>query len=308
MQREPGSIENQRHRGGVGKGQGFRQTVTPVRPGGCPFGKGRVLAHEPQRKGAAAARAGIAARAVERAEMEGDRIARLHRPFADRHALGLGVGHGHVVAREEGLVADPAGGHHVPFPQVRSRNAAKPRIGHRVKRHPEADAVAAVDKVIGPVRMPGRRHRGAGFLDQNVVVEHLHPVAAHQGRGSLRDGGVPDHAAEFRDTLPVAVIVEEETRLARLLVAAGIVSGFGHVADDPCTQRIDMGGEQAGDHRHAFVAEGGDLRCSDGQERVLRSRITTSTDAISAPCGALGSCEITSWSEGASDRRPSSSQ
>ena len=97
-------------------------------------------------------------------------------------------------------------------------HAAQAGLLHRIKRHPEADRLAPLDEVIGAIRVPGRRLCGARFLHQHMIVEHLHPVRLHQLCRDIGHRTVTDHLSEFRDALPVAIIVKETTALARFQV------------------------------------------------------------------------------------------
>lgn len=151
-------------------------------------GMARIISGQPQGKGPPPGCGRIAARAVQRAELEGNRIARLHPPFQHRHAFGTGGRHGHVCVRvrTEGGFGQPARGQHLARPQVRPGNAAQGCLFHRIDRRPEADGLAPFDKAIWPVLMPGRGPGGARFLDQDMVMEHLHPARSHQRRRDLR--------------------------------------------------------------------------------------------------------------------------
>lgn len=159
--------------------------------------------------------------------------------------------------------------------------------------------------------MPRGGHRGTGLLHQHMIVKQLDGIALHQIGGDFGSGGSADHLLEFGDSLPIATIVEKPTRLACLVVIGRIGARFVHVARDACAQGLDVVFEQIADDHHTVTLVGVDARSTQQRmqhQRFLRRRITTSTDAISAPSGASGNCAITSWSEGASLSRASSSQ
>ena len=101
--------------------------------------------------------------------------------------------------------------------------------------------------------MPGRGFRGAGFLDQHMIVEHLNPLRRHQRRGHLGHPAFADHPAEFRDPLPVAVIVEEAPRLAGLQVLGSVGTGLGHVAGDALADQVDPVGPEPF-YQHGAIA------------------------------------------------------
>ena len=101
--------------------------------------------------------------------------------------------------------------------------------------------------------MPRRRLGGAGLLDQDVIVENLHAVRAHQVGGNFGGGRGADDLLEFGNALPVAVIVEETAAFAGIEVFGGIFAGLGHVGLDATAQRLDVIAEQALDQNDSVA-------------------------------------------------------
>ena len=260
-----------------------RSHVMPRKGGRGPAGPldiAGVVTHKPQGEGAPPDSALIAAGTVKDPEIKGHSVTGLHRPFKNAHAFGVRIGNRHigVLIRVEGIFIQPPRRQDGLWPEMRSRHTAQACRVNRVDRTPEAECLRSFDEVIGAVLMPGRRLRCAGLLHQNMVMEQLCAVRPHQIGRHLGRRRAPDHIGKRRNAVPVAVIVKEPARLARLQIFCCIGAGIGHIHLDAGGNLLDEISEQAA-HQNRAVAGViinmllGDKRMHDkcpfpGRERV----------------------------------------
>jgi hypothetical protein len=84
-----------------------------------------------------------------------------------------------------------------------------------------------------------------GSFTKQVFVEELHPRRAHQAGRQARRRGVAHEGPVLRDTLPIAIVLEEPAASVIQLVLGGDGAGLGDIALDPLAQRLDPVGEDA---------------------------------------------------------------
>src|SRR5271166_2845157 len=106
--------------------------------------------------------------------------------------------------------------------------------------------------------MPWRRLLSSGFLHEHMVVEELRGPRGHRLGGERGRGGIAHDALEFRDALPIAVVVEEAAGLAGAYALGGERARLAHVSIDAGGDRVDPIGEEAPQARGAVAFEGGE--------------------------------------------------
>ena len=146
--------------------------------------------------------------------MEGDRVAWLHVERQDPVLRPLGVEVGHELEAAVGVgvgdVVDEAPRHEPTPPAVRAGDELDPgRRRHRVQGHPEADALVAVDAVVGLVVVPGGDLPGPRLLHEHVLVEEAGRGRAHQPAGDAGQPRLEGDRPELGDAVPAAVVTEE---------------------------------------------------------------------------------------------------
>ena len=125
--------------------------------------------------------------------------------------------------------------------------------------------------------MPGCGLRGAGLLDEHMVVEKLYALALHQIACDLGGRGSFDHLAKFRNALPVAVVVEETPGLVLEQVFGGIGAGLAHVALDALAKLFNVIGKEATDQHHTIACVS--IHILGRDERMQRIHAKTDDNA-----------------------------
>src|SRR5579863_2712859 len=83
---------------------------------------------------------------------------------------------------------------------------------NRVQRRPKADGAVSLHTVVGLILMPWCHGTVPGTLDEYVVVEEARGGRSHQASRGFGRRRFIDKCAKFRDTLPVAKVLEERCR------------------------------------------------------------------------------------------------
>jgi len=96
----------------------------------------------------------------------------------------------------------------------------------------------------------------ARFFDEHVFMEKLCGLRAHEARCQLRRRRLMDRAREFRDPLPVAIIVEKSAALACLNQIRGERTRIAHVAVDTGGDDVNPVSENSAEASRAIPAEG----------------------------------------------------
>ena len=91
--------------------------------------------------------------------------------------------------------------------------------------------------------MPRAAVARARLLDQKVIVKKTHAARAHESTSRGREGRSPDDVAVLGDALPVAKILDERARLARLGRVHGQRTEIGKV---PLNARLERGNFRLG--------------------------------------------------------------
>ena len=130
----------------------------------------------------------------------------------------------------------------------------------------------AVDEVVRGVAVPRRGPRRAGFLHEDVLVEQLDGLGAHQVGGDGRRVGLEGEALELRDPGPVAVVVPEPTGVVGRAVVIEVLAGVGLQPGDAVDQRVDPAGEGSPEQHCAVLGVGRHERGVEWQ-REHRSRL-----------------------------------
>ena len=141
--------------------------------------------------------------------------------------------------------------------------------------------------------MPGRWFRRARFLDQHVVMKHLHAVGSHEICGNGSSGRVQNDAFELGNAGPVAIIVEEAPAFSIFQILGGVGSRVFHITGHPLAKGFDLVREEAFDKDNpdnslSFRRVAGGTHWSpallpDGMDAALRETATWAPPQLTTP-------------------------
>ncbi len=165
------------------------------------------------------------------AEVERNRIARLHVPADDVELVTLRLDVGHqlevVVLVKPGAVETHRS--EALAPAVGAAHAFHDDVArYRVERNPKAHALQTFHTVIRLILMPWGHGAAARLLDQHVVMKKARCLRVHQARGQFPGGRIEHEIAELGNALPVAQVLKERRRAIGWFDRALERAGVGH--------------------------------------------------------------------------------